>query len=753
MTKISPFVLLFLLLSNLIFAQQKLEIQVKDPSKENLNGLVVNLTGADTSKIISSSISDLNGVVVFPIKSFPISIKISGIGYESYFKTLDKMPNGIFIIQLVQKINSLTEIVVTGVGRPTKLDEAVSVYKIISAKDIKSQGAVNLQDALQNQLGINIGQDALLGGTIRMQGLSGDNVKILVDGLPINGREGQNIDLSTLNLNNIEKIEIAQGPMSVMYGADALGGVINLITHSNDKSMKAAANAFYETIGKYNVGVDVAKQIKKHNISFGIGRNFFQGWDPVDNEKRDPLWRPKQQYLGNLKYTYRFSNDASLTFGTDYLNDLMPIKGSAETYSFYNRFVRDDYFTTQRWMNRLQAKWKSGDNGYWESNNSFSLYNRTRTSYFTDLSTMQRNLSTYPGDQSITQFNDYTLRTTYNNREGIFSYTFGYDINLEYGNSADKISGGQKHVGDYALMLITDFDIHKKLKLQPALRAAWNSQYNAPLIPSFSILYKPYKDFQFRGSYARGFRAPTLKEMFLDFEDTNHDILGNKNLHPEDGQHFQISSAYTLYQEKENYNNISFTAYYNDVHNQITLAQTGVSLIPGTPEPYTYVNIGYFRNLQFQLISQNQYKQFYVALGGSFNHSIPTISSAGYDYWEANANFRYSFPKIHGSIAIFYKYTGPAPLLVADITGGSAIEKGVLTNQYHNLDASFEKSIYNDKIHFVIGVKNIFNNTIIGSTGTSTNPIATSPHGSSDGTTNLSTGRSYFISLKMALYK
>src|SRR5690606_31378648 len=99
-----------------------------------------------------------------------------------------------------------------------KLDEAVSVYRIISAADIRSQGAVNLQDALRNQIGINIGQDGVLGGTINMQGLSGDNVKILIDGLPVNGREGQNIDLSTIVMANIERIEIVQGPMSIMYG-------------------------------------------------------------------------------------------------------------------------------------------------------------------------------------------------------------------------------------------------------------------------------------------------------------------------------------------------------------------------------------------------------------------------------------------------------------------------------------------------------------------------------------------------------
>jgi outer membrane receptor for ferrienterochelin and colicins len=706
------------------------------------------------SNSVLNTITDANGEAVLKIYSFPAILNISGLGYELYTQSFSRPPGSPLLVQLKPKANSLSEIVVTGVGRPTKLDEAVSVYKIISAADIKAQGAVTLQDALQNQLGIKVSQDAMLGGTINMQGMGGDNVKILVDGLPVNGREGQNIDLSTLNLSNVEKVEIAQGPMSVMYGSDALGGVINLITRSNPKLWQAAANAFYESTGKYNAGLHLAKKIKHHDLSIGGGRNFFKGWDPADSVKRDPLWRPKEQYFADLKYTYRFSDDASITFGSDYMNDLLVIKGGTENYSFYNRDVKDQYYTTQRWMNRLQAKWKTGKNGYWESNNSFSLYLRDRKSYITDLSDLSRKLSLLEGDQSRARFDDYTFRTTYNNKVGFFSYTFGYDINLEYSSGSDKIKGGNKYIGDYALLLITEFKFSPKLKLQPAIRGSYNSRYAAPLTPSFSLLYKPSAKYQIRASYATGFRAPTLKELYLDFRDSNHDLYGNPDLDPEKGNHIQVSTGYTLYQKGNNYNNITLTGYYNDVHNQIALAQAGTAIRAGTPDPYTYINIGHFKNLHLQLISQNQYQQFFVSLGGSFNHSIQTKTSIGYDYWEANVNFRYTFPKYHAGIALYYKYTGPAPLLITDITGQVNYQEGVNTHAYHNLDASVEKSFFRDKVQFVIGMKNLFNNTIIGHTGTVVQTPAAAAHGgSADGGMNLSTGRSFFASLKMQLYK
>ena len=90
-----------------------------------------------------------------------------------------------------------------------------------------------MQDALNNELNIRFSQDLATGGSdITMMGLKGQNVKILIDGLPMVGRQGTSneIDINQIDINSIERIEIVEGPMSVVYGADALAGVINIIT-------------------------------------------------------------------------------------------------------------------------------------------------------------------------------------------------------------------------------------------------------------------------------------------------------------------------------------------------------------------------------------------------------------------------------------------------------------------------------------------------------------------------------------------
>ena len=119
------------------------------------------------------------------------------------------------------KAKDLDEVVVTGQFKPQSLKNSVYQIKVISRERIEKQGATRLQDVLRNELNLRFSQDLATGGSaISMLGLSGQNVKILVDGLPVTGRQGVNneFDISQLDINSIERIELVEGPMSVVYG-------------------------------------------------------------------------------------------------------------------------------------------------------------------------------------------------------------------------------------------------------------------------------------------------------------------------------------------------------------------------------------------------------------------------------------------------------------------------------------------------------------------------------------------------------
>jgi len=130
---------------------------------------------------------------------------------------------------------------------------------------------------LQNESNIQLGQDAVIGTSAIMQGIGGNDIKILLNGIPIIGRIGGNIDVSQIPMNNIERIEIIEGPMSVIYGSDALGGIINIITKDPEgKKLLINANTYIDNLKNYNSNASIQTRLNKNvPLSFSIGRQFF----------------------------------------------------------------------------------------------------------------------------------------------------------------------------------------------------------------------------------------------------------------------------------------------------------------------------------------------------------------------------------------------------------------------------------------------------------------------------------------------
>ena len=177
----------------------------------------------------------------------------------------------------------LDEVVVTGQLNPTAKNNAIQDIIIINNKTIKSNLFNNLGDLIKYQSNFTLSNDNILGSSILMQGVSGQNVKILIDGIPVIGRLNGNIDVSQINLSNIDKIEIIKGPLSVNYGSDALAGTINLISKKViSNKLNFSFKNYYETVGIYNLDFAINFGYKKHKFSSIFQRNFFSGWSKND---------------------------------------------------------------------------------------------------------------------------------------------------------------------------------------------------------------------------------------------------------------------------------------------------------------------------------------------------------------------------------------------------------------------------------------------------------------------------------------
>ena len=172
------------------------------------------------------------------------------------------------------KTKNLDEVIITGQYKPQSLKNSVYQVSVINNQRIRLSGATNVQQVLNNQPGFRFSNDNTLGTTdVQLMGMSGRNVKILLDGIPMVDRGDTRESLNQVDINSIDRIEIVEGPMSVSYGSDALAGVINIISKKQVKnSFSVSAKAQEETAGSEYYPFSY-KGVHTQNININYKKN------------------------------------------------------------------------------------------------------------------------------------------------------------------------------------------------------------------------------------------------------------------------------------------------------------------------------------------------------------------------------------------------------------------------------------------------------------------------------------------------
>ncbi len=649
----------------------------------------------------------------------------------------------------------LEEVVITAQYEPVQAEKSVQRIKVIDQEKIQQMGAVNLRDVLTNQLNVRLTQDNILGSGMNLQGLSGENVKILMDGVPVIGRLNGNIDLSQINLANIERIEIVEGPLSVQYGTNALAGTINLITKKErqgvgTKKITGGVQTYYESIGTYNLGVDLSLRFKKQSFQINAGRNYFDGWnkekpfyfpeEKVADSSRYLAWKPKEQYFGGLSYQYFFKKGEA-GFSSSLFDERIVNRGYPRAPFGESAF--DDYYSTQRFDNSIFLKRKLTPSWSVNALAAYNYYRRIKKTVFKDLTTLEERLSENGSDQDTSVFTQTMSRASFIHSvpASKLNYELGYDVNYE-STSGKRISKELQAMGDYAVFATAEYKLAGKLLLKPGLRYAYNTAYHTPLVPSFHVKWSHNERHAFRGSYAKGFRAPTIKELYFLFVDVNHNIVGNSELRAEQSDNYALSY---LYSREINRCRVKIESnfFYNSIYNLITLAQLNAS-----STEYTYVNIGRYKTVGWQGSAGLSFQRLFIQAGFNYTGRYNALSSESktpaFTYSpEALLNLTYKiWPRYKTSLAMFYKYTGRLP-------GYSEVNGQVLptsVNDYQMLDLTLNHCFLKERLTLTLGCKNFLNVTTIGSTVT-----AEGAHSVAGGSLSVSTGRNYFVKLLFKL--
>ena len=513
------------------------QIQVRNAQHENMEGAVVVFRSLSNNKT-EARFTNNQGVVMVPKFTFPIVFKVSSLGFVAVSDTIYST-NSIKEISLNALPMSFDEVTITGNYAPAFKSNSIYNIDVIGNKEIQQRAAVNVRDLMTQQLNVQVANDGVLGSSLSLQGVGGQHVKFLIDGVPVIGRQNGNIDISQLNVANIDHIEMVKGPMSVLYGSDALGGVVNLITKSNkEEKWNGNVNAFYESIGNYNTDFSVGKGFKNANLFVNAGRNFFDGWSPNDS-LRSQQWHPKEQYFANAKYN-KTVNGYKMALQYNFSNETVFNKGNI-TETPYQAYAFDQNYLTMRNQLMFTTDKKLNEKSSWQFTAAYNHYRYIKNSYRKDLVDLVSVLTADPSDDDTTVFQSYFTRTVYNHTLGKkVSLLSGLELNQELGQGK-KIDNSIHRITDAALFACVDYIPFENLTVRPSLRAIYNSQYHAPLVPSINALYKFSDKYAVRLSWSKGFRAPSIKEQYLYFVDASHNVRGNPNLKAENSNNYNLS--------------------------------------------------------------------------------------------------------------------------------------------------------------------------------------------------------------------
>ena len=440
----------------------------------------------------------------------------------------------------------LNPIVVTASHTPKTLKDAPVVTRLITLRDIKIVDATNIQDMLTQELpGLEFGFAMSQETSLNMSGFGGNAVLFLVDGERLAGETMDNTDYNRLNLDNVGRIEIVKGASSALYGSNAVGGVVNIISRENLEPWTANANTRYNTFGhEWRNGASFSFNTEKWNSQTSFQQTMI---DPVDLPKAHTS---EEIALELMKKAQGLPYDESVLNDDSNLNRLYGQK----TYNVKERLTwratdqltligRGGYFfrTSERDTHDYHFH---GYSGGLKGRYAWDHARHLELSYAYD----QYDKANFMPDGTRTHDHDYSnqqhvVHALYHHPFGKNSLLLGADYLHDYLTTyqfVDNTSHAQDNIDGYAQF---DWNITPQLNIVGSLRYDYFSASSQKAFTErLAIVYKrPWMTF--RANYASGFRSPTLKEMYMCFDMGNmgYMILGNPDLEPEKSHNFNVA--------------------------------------------------------------------------------------------------------------------------------------------------------------------------------------------------------------------
>lgn len=524
-------------------AQIRISGSVLDESGAAVPGAGVTVEGMKNAGAVTA----LDGSYSFELPQNgqkQLTLLATAIGYETQRRRI-KDPEGSYVenFTLTESQELLETVVVTATRTPKLLKDVPIITRVISAEEIERADVVHIGELLETELpGLEFSYSMNQQVSLNMQGFGGNSVLFLVDGERLAGETLDNIDYNRLNLDNVARVEIVKGAASSLYGSNAVGGVVNIITKEPSEPWSVNVNTRYSTLGE-----------KVGSLSAGFKAGKLSGLTNAQYVQNDSIPLKNDGDYSKIYGSWNYNIKQQLIYKPI---DNLKFTGKAGYY-FRQRDASEDVKDNYRdFSGSLKAEYDFGESDNLTLSYTFDQYDKSDF-----LVANRRDVREYSNVQ--------------HNVRALWSHSFGENDNIVFGGDfmrdyllSYQFEDGAKtqYTGDLFGQL--DWNPTERLNFVSGLRFDYFSDrglFHAS--PKLGAMYK-IGNCSVRASYAGGFRAPTLKEMYMSFNMANiFMIYGNPDLEPEESHNFSLSAEYM----SRRYN-LTVTGYYNLVDNRITTA-------------------------------------------------------------------------------------------------------------------------------------------------------------------------------------
>lgn len=516
-------ILFFTVMHQLVYSQQKLHINgyVADADGQLIPNATVTLL--PDNKVV---MTDEKGRFSFAeLYEGTYKIRISCVGYKALEKELDLERRSLQQLKLIIEADetSLREVAIEqripSVDNLLRAEQAAMPVTVITRRQIELMGSRRLDEVMKEQTGVAVVND-ISGGSravgVQMQGFSSNYVMVLIDGQPMLGRNNGNFDLSRISVTNIERIEIIKGASSCLYGSDALGGAINIITRHGALAPQANASILYGSLNIVDATLEAEAPFASQRGSVVVSGNYYRtdGFNSNSYMKDGTTLPPYSNYSFQGRTRYRLTKKGTVGFTARY----------AERHSTMINDWSDDLVNKDNQTDRDLNLAASYDHQFENGFRSMTRYYYTRYETQMDAEWVKQSALI-----SAQKFGQQIHRI-----EQQFAYSPVSSVKLTGGLGGSLELMDNKELSEERSLntafgyIQAEWKTSDKLNTLAGIRYDRTNVYGGKASPSFGLQYNLSTNLLWKAGIGAGFKSPDYKMRYQAFFNpaANYLVLG-----------------------------------------------------------------------------------------------------------------------------------------------------------------------------------------------------------------------------------